>query len=1078
MAVGSRTPGGLATRIVRLTLTVGIATVLTAGAVAIVSTSTLSAEKADSRTRLGLRQIEDGIESRLREVQSALQRVSEYSATTSLRTDDARRELQSILAETDELFTDAYVAEGGNGLVLASLPTGERRSSVRGLDAFGRVRQGQGGFISVSGTDGVHRELWFTRTAVMTTGRPVVILARVDLEFLDAVTERALESEPTRAVAFMDGESVLQPAGSAHNLALQKARWTPQTESSGKVVVQSVGGLPLEGLYGDVQGLEGLAWRIVIVEPTELAVRDTIRAVAPSIGVLFLGGFIAVLAAWAMSQRLVYPLRELERTARQAAAGSYVRQLPADRDDEIGRVAEAFNALALRLNALHDLSQLLASTSQLDQVLDGVLSAMGHIVGPGAAAIYLLEDSGTTLRPARTRGIDLANARPVERFQGGWLFDALYSEDPRDLQAEPRMLAEAIPGLEGVHGGVLGAPLVVGTEPLGVVVVVRDASRPVSDAEREMVRTFSAQAAVAVNTSRLFKEESESRRTAEALRAVAEELVRPEGLEEALENVETIARSVLGGAFVRVLVVDRSVLGLAPEGGRTYDSEMLGVGLRALGLANGNTVVVVAGEDSAVDSVLDEHDAKALLVVPIALDSEHGAVMLIGLQENDNIREAQLIAQAFADEIALALDNAYFYERAVTRAENLETIFRISQAVGSSLQVKVVLNRVLDVVQKILSADAVALMLYDARKRTLSTAMARGMVPSNVLHLVLEPGADIPGHVFASGEPIAIRDLHTGMGGVAGIAAGNDLGSLLAVPMLARGRSVGVLMVFSSQRGAFSDEELNVLRTFASQAALSIDTARLYSREHDVATVLQQSILPEALPQFPEVTSAAIYAPAGEEVEIGGDYYDLFRAPDGSIWFSIADVCGKGIQAATKTSMIKYAIRALVAAGLPPYRVIGEVNRMTVEAGDPSDIVTAWIGRFDPTSKLLTWSNGGHPPAILKHVGGGCTKLPTTGPLLGALVGVEYEEETISVEYGDEILLYTDGVTEARQGNTFFGEDRVVECFENSEDAGTAAQDLLTAVREFVQAELRDDVAVLVVGISPVANVGQHTSEA
>jgi len=771
----------------------------------------------------------------------------------------------------------------------------------------------------------------------------------------------------------------------------------------------------------------------------------------------------------------VHPLKELERTARQAAAGSYVRQLPADRDDEIGRVAEAFNALALRLNALHDLSQLLASTSQLDQVLDGVLSAMGHIVGPGAAAVYLLEDAGTVLRPARTRGIDLANAVAVERFEGGWLFEALHSEDPLELRAEPAELREAIHGLEGVHTAVLAAPLVVEAQPLGVVLVVRDSARSVSDAEREMVRTFSAQAAVAVNTSRLFKEESESRQTAEALRAVAEELVRPEGLEEALANVETIARSVLGGAFVRVLVIDRSVLGLPGEGSNTHDSELLGVGLRALGLANGGTVVVAEGEDSAVDGVLHEHDAEALLVVPIALDSEHGAVMTVGLRQHDNSREATLVAQAFADEIALALDNAYFYERAVTRAENLETIFRISQAVGSSLQVKVVLNRVLDVVQKLLSADAVALMLYDARKRTLSTAMARGNVPSSVLHLVLEPGVDIPGHVFATGEPVAIRDLHTGMRGVAGVAAGNDLGSLIAVPMLARGRSVGVLMVFSSQRGAFSDEELNVLRTFASQAALALDTARLYSREHEVATVLQQSILPDALPEFDEVAAGSVYAPAGEEVEIGGDYYDLFRAGDGSIWFAIADVCGKGVEAATKTSMIKYAIRAFVAAGLAPRQVMGEVNRMTVEAGDPSDIVTAWIGRYEPAHSALTWANGGHPPALLKRARGGFERLATTGPLLGAMAGVEYDQESIDLAIGDQILLYTDGVTEARQGNNFFGEERVVASFESSDGTGTAAKDLLGAVREFVQAELRDDIAILVIGVREASNAAEHT---
>jgi len=580
-----------------------------------------------------------------------------------------------------------------------------------------------------------------------------------------------------------------------------------------------------------------------------------------------------------------------------------------------------------------------------------------------------------------------------------------------------------------------------------------------------MVRTFSAQAAVAVTTSRLFREESESRQIAEALRAVAEELVRPEALDEALRNVETIARAVLGAAVVRIVIVDRVALGLPLDTDSSDHSELLGVGLHALSLGSGLAISVPIGDDRAVDVLLKEYDAAELLAVPIGLDSQHGAVMIVGLPEHDRGQEALLVAQALGDEIALALDNAYFYEQAVTRAENLETIFRISQAVGSSLQVKVVLNRVLDVVQKILSADAVALLLYDTRKRSLTTAMARGLVPPGVLHLDLQPGVDVPGHVFSSGEPVAIRDLHTGMDGVAGAAAQSDLGSLLAVPMLARGRSIGVLMVFSGQRGAFPDEDLNVLRTFASQAALALDTARLYSREHEVATVLQQSILPEALPDFPELVAASVYAPAGEDTEIGGDYYDLFRGPDDSIWFVIADVAGKGVEAATKTSMIKYAVRAFVAAGLGPGRVLGEVNGMTTEAGDPSEIVTAWAGRYVPESGTLQWANGGHPAGLLKRADGSFERLGTTGPLLGAIAGVFYHEESVVLWPDDEILLYTDGVTEARQGNVFFGEERVRESFARSSDVLDAARDLLETVRQFVQAELRDDIAVLVLGV-------------
>ena len=141
-------------------------------------------------------------------------------------------------------------------------------------------------------------------------------------------------------------------------------------------------------------------------------------------------------------------------------------------------------------------------------------------------------------------------------------------------------------------------------------------------------------------------------------------------------------------------------------------------------------------------------------------------------------------------------------------------------------------------------------MTYDARRKTIATEMARGRVSPSIVERVFKSGDDVVGYVFASGEPVAFRDLHEGMEGVSGDAARNGLHSMLAVPLLARGRSIGVLTVFSAGEGAFNDDDMSMLQTFASQAALAIDTARLYSREHEVATLLQQSILPGALPEF------------------------------------------------------------------------------------------------------------------------------------------------------------------------------------------------------------------------------------
>jgi serine phosphatase RsbU (regulator of sigma subunit) len=226
------------------------------------------------------------------------------------------------------------------------------------------------------------------------------------------------------------------------------------------------------------------------------------------------------------------------------------------------------------------------------------------------------------------------------------------------------------------------------------------------------------------------------------------------------------------------------------------------------------------------------------------------------------------------------------------------------------------------------------------------------------------------------------------------------------------------------------------------------------------------------LPQYPEIDAASVYQPAGAEAEIGGDYYDLFRGPDGAIWFAIADVCGKGVIAATKTSMIKYSVRAFVAAGLSPSALLGEVNRIVTESGDTSDIVTLWVGRLDLETGNLAYASGGHPPGIARHIDGTTERLMPTGPLLGALAEVVYGEHTVKLGENDVVLLYTDGVTEARSSKEFFGEDRVEEAVMAGGSAEEIVRRLLTMVRRWVHGELRDDVAVLAVALK--AQDGEH----
>ena len=494
----------------RVTLLVGALTVFTAGAVAVYGASQLAIKQVSIDTNSALQLAEYEIVGRFSAIESVAARAAEEVASQQeISTLD--RELGPIVSASGTAIDELIVADR-TGRVITAFPVSEETSAPLVSAAFRDALAGATGFRRVPNPDGTW-SLWMIRTVLTPSGRPAVLLVRSDPSFLQA-TLQSTAGGSSRIVTVMDGDRPLLSSPSSDPPDITGAAWGDVTSGVGRVTATSMAGRPMSGSYAIVRGIEGINWRVAVFEPDSRAVGDTAQAVAPVILVLLIGGVVGVTAALVVSRRLVRPLKALENTAYRAANGSFVKPIPADTDDEIGQVANAFNAVALRLNALHDLSQLLAGASQLDQVVDGILSAMRHIVGPGVAALYLLDEDGEWLFPARTRGVDAARVERVCADGDGWLAQALRTNDVVVHSADAATVHANLPGLGDDQTVALTAPLISGHEALGVIVVLRRENEPVTEAESEMVRTFSAQAAVAVHNSRLFETETESLRVA------------------------------------------------------------------------------------------------------------------------------------------------------------------------------------------------------------------------------------------------------------------------------------------------------------------------------------------------------------------------------------------------------------------------------------------------------------------------------------------------------------------------------------------------------------------------------------
>jgi serine phosphatase RsbU (regulator of sigma subunit) len=292
--------------------------------------------------------------------------------------------------------------------------------------------------------------------------------------------------------------------------------------------------------------------------------------------------------------------------------------------------------------------------------------------------------------------------------------------------------------------------------------------------------------------------------------------------------------------------------------------------------------------------------------------------------------------------------------------------------------------------------------------------------------------------------------------------------SEIIVPLTGLGRIQGALTFIATEPDAvFTSGDLVLAEELARRAGLAVATAKLYEQELTVASVLQQSLLPPRLPDVPGVDVAARLYPGGSGVVVGGDFYDLFAIADGQWAFAIGDVCGKGAAAAARTGQVRHSMRALAVDGRPPVEVLTAVNRLLLDDSDEESLFcTAAYGlvRPRPGGAVVQVASAGHPLPLLRHPGGAVEVVRCAGTLLGVLEVPELNERTVQLSAGDTLVLYTDGVIEARDATEWFGERRLHQLLARSgglDAAGVAAR-IESAALDFSAGAANDDLAVLV----------------
>ncbi|HYF46952.1 MAG TPA: SpoIIE family protein phosphatase, partial [Acidimicrobiales bacterium] len=251
--------------------------------------------------------------------------------------------------------------------------------------------------------------------------------------------------------------------------------------------------------------------------------------------------------------------------------------------------------------------------------------------------------------------------------------------------------------------------------------------------------------------------------------------------------------------------------------------------------------------------------------------------------------------------------------------------------------------------------------------------------------------------------------------------------STIIVPLVGRGASVGT-MTLTRRGGRYDEEDRRFIEELGRHVGLAVANSQLFERERAVAVALQQSLLPPSLPEIEGLEVAARYEPGGTRLMVGGDFYDLFQADDGTWYALVGDVCGTGAEAAAITSQVRYTARALASRVDGPAELLDEVNAALLHRDD-TRFCTALVVRLclGDGGVEATLSSGGHPPAVLVSREG--TRLvDCSGTLLGVYPDTRHEEVHLLLRPGEALAMYTDGVTETRDAEgRLLGEERLVE---------------------------------------------------
>jgi serine phosphatase RsbU (regulator of sigma subunit) len=766
-----------------------------------------------------------------------------------------------------------------------------------------------------------------------------------------------------------------------------------------------------------------------------------------------------------------------------------------DAERRAARLASAQAALALRAFA-PDRSLHLERGALLGLVGDAlgagdderetarqVVRLAAQATGAVACLVWLSAGTGP-LTLAAAEGLDAA----------GVLEPAAAAAAGRALAGHAPVILEPSGDLAAVAG--VSAAFQLGQPPIGVLQLMFSDDAEPPEEELALLASFAVRAAHALRSSIDSKAVATELDRTRALLAVLGQAISQLSLAHTLET--SVARIAELLAVERLAVYLREGDTLQVAAGVGLRGPHLRVAERLLelslgplrgrgivGLANARTDPRLAG----VSGAAAEAGIEGVVCVPLLAGDVAIGLLAVFPEPGRSLNENEsALLRALAAQLAVVVQNAQLHEAAKrlgdaneralhserAAAQELGALYEISRSFAQSLSLEATREAVARTVTEVLDVDLALISAPDERRDQLVplTLHVRDPLVADAVELIVRRplpfGAQAIQRLFRLAEPFELTHATVSRLGSPATALLPFLErgwSGAVVPIATPAEVLAALTLLSFQPDdPLTADKIERAQAIAGQAALAIDNARLYQQQKEFADTMQRSLLPRSVPELRGLEIGDAYQ-SSSRVEVGGDVYDFLDLGDEQLAVVLGDVTGHGIGAAADMAMAKFVFRSLAREHPRPAEFLGVANDVVFGEIARGKFITMVYLLVDAASGEIAGAGAGHPPPRLVDAAGAVRALDVHGLVLGIEAGERYEEIRAPLEPGGAVVLYTDGVLEARHEGELYGFERLdaVVSAGRHLSARDLAETVLADCREFAQNELSDDCAVVVI---------------